>query len=103
MDVNFDNIIVIHYDHTVANGFQVGPQRQRIILILFADDKLCAIGIGDIPFIIANGVRCFRLGCGRLFLLFLRRDDNAIPEDAHHPLKDDHQSPAAGIHDTGFF
>ena len=100
MHVDLDDLVIIHQYQAVAQLIEEGPQCFRVFVVFTGDDKLRAVGEGDIL-----GVKVAEV-CLLLNLLLLQVGghlDVLIVDSGHHTFQ--HQQPAlaAGIHHTGLF
>ena len=111
MHVGFDDFVIIHNNHAVADSFQISPKLQRTgsDLRITAYNKFRAVGKGDVLVKFSRGVPEEIIGADRLGnrtggrrLLFVG-NNIAVLEYGHHPFKNQAQSFSAGIHHACLF
>ena len=98
VDVNLDNLVVVHQYQAVANGGQEVPQLLRVVLVLPGDDELGAVGEGDI---LGVEVGEIRLLLHLVLAAALGHHHILTPQGAEHGLQSEHPALAAGIHHPG--
>ena len=104
MYMTLDDLLIVHYNDTVADGFQISAQSQWVcVRVLFIDDELGAVAEMDVLFV--------KFCCHAVCLLFLRScllflhggNNLAALDDRQHTLPDLYKALSARIDYTGFF
>ena len=97
VDVDFDDIVVLHEHERVAETLEKAAQQLRIALFFTRDDELGAVGERDL-LVVDRGEFRARLGLRHGSL----GDELALQAEQHRVENDD-VALAAGIHDARFF
>ena len=104
MYMTLDDLLIVHYNDTVADGFQISAQSQWVcVRVLFIDDELGAVAEMDVLFVkFCCHAVCFLFL--RSCLLFLHGGNNlAALDDRQHTLPDLYKALSARIDYPGFF
>ena len=99
VDVNLDDLIVVHQHQAVTQAAEEFPQLLRVVFVLPGDDELSAVGEGDVL-----GVKVGEGGLlGNGFDTAVGSDDFLAPGGAEHSLQHHYPALTAGIYYTGLF
>ena len=100
--MHLDDVVVVHHDHTVADGVQISPQPQRIPVVPFitCNDILGAVCKGDVGVEGSGGADGLYSGCS--FFLSVPGDDFSAIEYVEHGAQDDTQALSARVHHACF-
>ena len=97
VDMHLDDLLIVHHNHAVPDGFQVRPQLGSVRRIrVFLHDEFSAVGkVDDLVEFPHSGAEFNLL----FFLCLFRRNSHAAPlEYLQHSLEDQHQALSAGVH-----
>ena len=106
MDVDFDDLIVVHYHDAVTDGFQRSAQVSRIVFTVrvTSDDKFRAIG--EMDFLVKFGGHIaeeFSRFIQLFFFGFYFFYNDPVAQYAEDAVKNHAQALSTGVDDTGFF
>jgi len=107
VDVDFDDRVIIHHNHTIPNGFEIGAQTDRIpcgVRILM-DQKFRTISEFDLSIRVGNDFLplAVMLGSDGGSLTRGAVDDAATVKNAAHSLQNQHKALATCIYYASFF
>ena len=98
MDVDLDDLVVVHQHQGVAQGIEEAPQGLRVLLGIPGADELGAVAELDIGCVEAAEVGVL---LHRSRGLAVRFGHGLAPQLVQHSLEDDKEALAAGVHHSG--
>ena len=100
MNVDLDDLIVVHQNQTVAQLLEEGPQLLRVPACFPGDDEFGAVGEGDV---LCVKFREIGLLLGRFHGSAFGDGHILSPQGQEHGLQGPQPALAAGVDDPGFF